>query len=174
MVTDSCEYEYQLNNQFFADLDAPDIQKGKLNVTLKVKRTSGVYLLDFHIIGTVVVACDRCLDEMEQPIESIDNLKVKLGDEYSEIGDIVIIPEEDGYVNIAWFVYEFIALSIPMKHVHALGKCNKDMVHKLGKHLRSVADEDDDDLFMMQDDGGEEPRDMDPRWNEFKKILDNN
>ena len=38
------------------------------------------------------------------------------------------------YINIAWFLYEFIALNIPMKHVHAPGKCNKGMVGKLSKH----------------------------------------
>ena len=134
MITDSCEYEYQLDNQFFSDLDTPEIQKGKLDVTLKVKRTSGMYLMDFHIEGNVIVTCDRCLEEMKQPIESNDLLKVKLGEEFAEIGDIVVVPEEDGYINIAWFIYEFIALNIPMKHVHAPGKCNKDMVHKLSIH----------------------------------------
>lgn len=38
---------------------------------------------------------------------------------------MVIVPEEDGYINVAWFMYEFIALSIPMKHVHAPGNVIK-------------------------------------------------
>ena len=172
MLTDSCDYEYRLDNQFFADLDSPEIQKGKLNVTLHVRRTSGVYLLDFHTEGMVVVTCDRCLDEMEQPIESSDTLKVKLGEEFSDMDEIIVVPEEDGYINVAWFIYEFIALAIPMKHVHALGKCNKDMVHKLNKHLRTVDDEEE--LMIEQDVDDEEVREIDPRWNELKKILDNN
>ena len=48
MLTDSAEYEFQLDNQFFADLDAPEVQKGAVNVSLKVRKTSGVYQLDFH------------------------------------------------------------------------------------------------------------------------------
>ena len=171
MLTDTAEYKYQLDNQFFLDLDAPEVQKGQVNVTLKVRKTSGVYQLNFHTEGKVVVICDRCLDEMEQTIESDDRLKVKLGEEYDETDDLVIVPEEEGYINVAWFIYEFIALSIPMKHVHAPGKCNKDMVSKLSKHLRVSGDEEEDDF---EDESEEQPQPIDPRWNELKKILDNN
>ena len=175
MLTDTSEYEYQLDNQFFADLEAPEVQKGNVKVTLKVRKTSGIYQLDFHTEGIVIVTCDRCLDEMEQPIESTDRLKVKLGEAYDEIDDIVVVPEEDGYINVAWFVYEFIALSIPMKHVHAPGKCNKEMVGKLKRHLRTSADEEEDeDTLSFGGETNEEPREIDPRWNELKKILDNN
>ena len=173
MLTDTAEYQYQLDNEFFLDLDALEVQKGQVNVTLKVRKTSGVYQLDFQTEGKVIVICDRCLDEMEQPIETEDRLKVKLGSEYSEVDDMVIVPEEEGYINVAWFIYEFIALSIPMKHVHAPGKCNKDMVSKLSKHLRVSGDDEDDDDFL-EEDSSNEPQTIDPRWNELKKILDNN
>ena len=172
MLTDTAEYEYRLDNQFFLDLDASEVQKGQVNVILKVRKTSGVYQLDFHTKGKVVVICDRCLDEMEQLIETEDQLKIKLGFEYSEVDDIVVVPEEDGYINVAWFIYEFIALSIPMKHVHAPGKCNKDMESKLSKHLRVSADEEDE--FENSDESEETSHPIDPRWNELKKILDNN
>jgi len=173
MLTDTAEYQYQLDNDFFLDLDAPEVQKGQVNVTLKVRKTSGIYQLDFHTEGKVIVICDRCLDEMEQPVETEDRLKVKLGSEYSEVDDMVVVPEEEGYINVAWFIYEFIALSIPMKHVHAPGKCNKDMVSKLSKHLRVSGDDEDDDDFLKED-SSDEPQTIDPRWNELKKILDNN
>ena len=173
MLTDTAEYQYQLDNLFFAELDAPEVQKGKVNVTLKVRKTSAIYQLDFHTEGHVIVNCDRCLDEMEQPVETDDRMKVKLGAEFSEIDDIVVVPEEDGYINVAWFIYEFIALSIPMKHVHAPGKCNKGMVSKLSKHLRVVKEEEDDSFEDMVD-AEEETREIDPSWNELKKILDNN
>ena len=172
MLTDTAEIVYQLDNQFFLDLDAPDVQKGQVNVVLKVRKTSGIYQLDFRTEGKVIVICDRCLEEMEQPIETDDRLKVKLGADFAEIDDMVVVPEEDGYINVAWFIYEFIALSIPMKHVHAPGKCNKDMVNKLSKHLRVSGD--DEEEFDGMEDTDDKPQEIDPRWNELKKILDNN
>ena len=91
---------------------------------------------------------------------------------------MVVIPESDGELNIAWFLYEFIALTIPLKHVHQAGKCNKSMSAKLRKHAARSMDEsedaasyDDDDVVDEVPGEGEEP---DPRWDELKKIIDNN
>lgn len=175
MHTDSCQYDFLLDNQFFADIDGPEVQKGKVHVSLVVKRTSRAFELNFQTEGVILVPCDRCLDDMELSISSADKLMVKFGAEYAEEGDnLIVIPEVEGVINVAWFMYEFVALAIPMKHVHAPGKCNKEMSGKLSKHLRTTAD-DDDEMFSgtdMSDDDREAP--IDPRWNELKKILDNN
>ena len=53
MKADSAKYEFTLDNQFFVDLDGPEVQKGKLAVELNVKKTSGVFLLDFQTEGFV-------------------------------------------------------------------------------------------------------------------------
>ncbi len=171
-------FEYDLDNRFFMDIDAPEVGKGKVHVCLNVKKQAAgnAFELKFEIEGTVVILCDRCLDEMEQPIIASDKLLVKLGTDYTEDGDWVIIPEEDGEINVAWFIYEFIALAIPMKHVHAPGKCNKAMAGKLMKHLRGSADDEDMAGVEMEEDEDLESTSQisDPRWNELKKILDNN
>ena len=178
MSEDVSHYEYVLDNDFFISIDAPEIQKGKLRVALTVKKSMGVFVLNFHTEGFVVVPCDRCLDEMEQPVTSSDKLMVKFGREYAEEGDnLIVIPEEEGEINVAWFMYEFIALAIPMKHVHAPGKCNKAVTSKLNKHLRTSSDDDAEESFgagedIVVEDEAEEQ--IDPRWNELKKILDNN
>ena len=178
MRNDSCEYEFLLDNLFFANIDGPEVQKGKVNVVLKVKKTSRAFELDFQTDGIVLVPCDRCLDEMELPVSSTDVLFVKFGSNYAEEGDnMVVIPEEEGDINVAWFMYEFIALNIPMKHVHAPGKCNKSMMGKLNKHLKTTSDDEDttfESSVEEQIEEVEEEQAVDPRWNEFKKILDNN
>lgn len=180
MQADSAKYEFVLDNLFFANIDGPEVQKGKVNVVLVVKKTSRAFELNFQTDGMVWVPCDRCLDDMEQPVTSTDRLLVKFGPEYAEEGDeLVVIPEDEGIINVAWFMYEFVALAIPMKHVHAPGKCNKLMSSKLRKHLRTSPDDMDEDVFADDEETGmmdEEADDtaIDPRWNELKKILDNN
>ena len=173
-----CNFTYELDNQFFADIDAPEVTKGRVHAELEVRKLSGdnAFELDFSMHGTVVIPCDRCLDEMDQEITSTDKLMVKLGPDYAEDGDWVIVPEEEGDINVAWFMYEFIALAIPMKHVHAPGKCNKAMTGKLSKHLRVSADDEDiADMEMGEDEDLESTsQPSDPRWNELKKILNNN
>ena len=180
MQADSCKYEFVLDNLFFANIDGPEVQKGKVNVVLVVKKTSRAFELNFQTDGMVWVPCDRCLDDMEQPVSSTDKLLVKFGHEYAEEGDnLIVIPEEEGEINVAWFMYEFIALAIPMKHVHAPGKCNKAMSSKLSKHLRTTPDHVEYLECFVPEDSDELANDetetaVDPRWDELKKILDNN
>ena len=70
----------------------------------------------------------------------------------------MIIPEQEGDLNIAWYLYEFIVLALPMKRVHAPGKCNHEMTGRLKKHsAEAVGDEDEE----MQ---------VDPRWAGLKDI----
>ncbi len=172
-------YEYKLGNQFFTDIDGTEVQKGNVHVALTVKNRGDIFELSFDISGIIQIPCDRCLDDMDYEVSTQERLYVKLGKEYSEENDdVVIIPEEDGEINLAWFLYEFVALTIPLKHVHAPGKCNKAMSFKLRKHTaRRVDDEEDTDTesgFEEDGEDTEEDNTTDPRWDELKKIIDNN
>ena len=76
---------------------------------------------------------------MDFEVATNEHLYVKFGSEYSEENDdVVIVPEAEGEINIAWFLYEFIALTIPLKHVHPAGKCNKTMSMKLKNILLAL------------------------------------
>ena len=179
MRESSHTYTYKIDNQFFADIDAPQIQKGDLDVQLTVQKSIGVFVLDFHTEGVVYVPCDRCLDDVEIDIDTDNTLKVKLGEEESDDDEFITVSEMDGFINIAWYVYEFIALSLPIKHVHAPGECNEAMLGALNKYLKTDAnadDMDDDDDYEAGEATDDEaaPKEIDPRWNELKKILNNN
>ena len=170
------DFEYLLENKFFVDIDGNEVQKGHVHVQLTVKKSLMAFELNFQIAGTVIIPCDRCLDDMELPIETQDKLIVKFGKEYAEESDeIVIVPEEEGTINVAWFMYEFIALAIPIKHIHAAGKCNKAMAAKLRQHTAISRD----DLSEPLDEGSEEVSDeqdagvSDPRWDALKGLFEN-
>ena len=164
---DTAHMEYSIDDSFFALLETSEFQKGNARVSVDIKRLADSFEMNFQIEGHVVVICDRCLDEMEQEISTADRLFVKYGSDYADGGDeVVIIPEDEGTINVAWFIYEFMALAVPMRHVHPDGECNPEMMKKLSAHLSN----DDVMLDDMQD--GEKP--IDPRWNDLKNLLDNN
>ena len=142
-------YEFKLDDAYFEAIEAPDIQKGNLSVALSIRRMAGSFEFTFHIRGFVIVTCDLCLDEMQQPIDTENKLMAKFGEEYSDDDDLIVVPEREGVLDISWFIYEFIDLSVPIKHVHAPGKCNPAMMKKL------------------QEDG-EEP--LNPRWAGLEKL----
>ena len=172
-VGTTTEHKYRLENEFFANIDGPEGQRGKVDVALTVKRTATVFELNFDLSGVIYIPCDRCLDDMELIIDTDEQLFIKLGHEYKEESDnMLIIPEDEGELNIAWFLYEFIALTIPIKHVHPYGKCNKDMSARLQQmSARRIDDEDDDiDMEFIDDTQEEEEKPTDPRWDALKKL----
>lgn len=161
MSTDTVSYGWHLDDGFFSTIQGPEIQQGSLDVALRVKRTSGAFELVFQLKGTVKVICDRCLDLMDQPIDAEHELRVKLGDEYEDDGELITIPYEDGVIDVAWNIYEFAALDIPLRHVHQDGECSQEMSNALNALQTSE-----------EESVNETP--VDPRWSELKKILDNN
>jgi uncharacterized metal-binding protein YceD (DUF177 family) len=99
---------------------------------------------------------------MSLDIENTGELKVKLGPDFADDGDIVVVPEDKGLVNVAWYIYEFIALAIPIKHVHAPGKCNKGMMEKLDEHSAEEGEEG-----AVEDSGAN-----DPRWDALNSLME--
>ena len=156
MSDGTLSYNWHADDNFFSAVQGPEIQQGQLDVALRVKRTAGAYELVFQLDGTVKVLCDRCLDLMDCPICAEHVLRAKLGDEFVDDGDLIVVPEESGILNVAWNIYEFAALDIPLRHVHPDGECNRQF------EMESLAQDEEKD------------KNIDPRWSELKKILDNN
>jgi uncharacterized metal-binding protein YceD (DUF177 family) len=181
-------YEFSLDNNFFKNIDGPEVQKGKVNVHLTVKRGGQAFEMNFDIAGVVQVPCDRCLDDMDQEIECTNQLIVKFGKDYDEESDkIIVIPETEGEINLAWFLYEFVALNIPIRHIHPPGKCSKSMTSKLKKHVATSKDDDgeaweEDSTVDFIDDGEEldtlkgetNEKETDPRWDGLKNLIEDN
>lgn len=152
--------DFNLDNKFFADIDGEEFQKGDVKATVTMRKNNDVFDFTFSLDGSVVVPCDRCLDDLEIEVATYNTLRVKLGENYADEGDVVVVPEAEGDINIAWYLYEFIVLALPMKRVHAPGKCNHEMTGKLKKHSCRVEEED----------GNDEERNIDPRWESLKNI----
>ncbi|NLO69964.1 MAG: DUF177 domain-containing protein [Porphyromonadaceae bacterium] len=178
LATESQTYDFVLDNSYFQKIDSPEVQHGNVKCTITVKKKTNLFELSFNVDGIIRIPCDRCLDEMDQVIRYKDKLQVKLGEKFAEEGDIVIIPESEGEINVAWFMYELIVLNIPLKHVHAPGECNKTMVGKLKKHITRQKSDDDDisdlDFDDTDDDVETDEVPTDPRWDGLQNIFENN
>ena len=167
LKTDTLKMEFDLDNGFFADIEGEEFQRGTVKASVVLHKKRDIFDFTFVIEGTVIVPCDRCLDDLEVEVATEETLRVRLGDSFADDGDVVVVPEADGEINIAWYLYEFIVLALPMKRVHAPGKCNHEMTGKLKKHGPAIADDEPSD-----DDEANEP--IDPRWESLKNIqIDN-
>ena len=155
----SAVLEYDLDDDYFSVLDGSQLEHGALHVSVSIRKMTGFFDLQFHTEGVVTVSCDRCLDDMEQPIVADNHLVVKLGNTYSDDDDTVTIDENEGILDLSWFIYEFTMLAIPIKHVHAPGKCNSAMTQKLNELSGAV---------RRGEEEAEAP--IDPRWEALSKL----
>ena len=174
-------FEYHLDKQFFSNMESQDVRDANVNVVLVVTYNNDVYSLDFTIMGSVIVPCDRCLDDLTLEIDTTYSVKVKYGEDYREDSDDLIeIPESDSYLNIAYMIYDTVSLAIPIKHVHPMGKCNRAMSSLLKKHRATVPGDPDselenellDEMETMPDNDSTTPEApaTDPRWDKLKEI----
>ncbi len=173
------EFEYHLDKQFFVNMESSDIHDADLNVALSVQYNGDIYNLDFHITGEVVLICDRCLDDLRFPIDATYHIVVKYGEDYNDDNDEVLeIPETDNTLNVAYMIKDTVELAIPMKHVHPLGKCNRQMSAMLKKHRATSGDDDADleneliDEIDNIDAQSSAAGNSDPRWDALRKLSD--
>ena len=150
--------DFDLNDNYFETLDNADVKKGSLHVSVSIRKATGFFEFNFHTEGEIIIPCDRCLDDMELPVETDNRLIVKLGSNYSEEDDIIVVPEDEGILDMAWFIYEFVALVIPIRHVHAPGKCNPAMTQTL------------EELSADRSSDEESSQTIDPRWEKLKVL----
>ena len=169
-------FEYEIGDSFFAKIDGL-IQRGKIHTTVACLSAGVVFKFQIHSVGTVIVPCDRCLSDLELRIEADDVLNVKLGQEYADEGDCVVVSEAEGYLDLAQFIYEFIVLSMPMTCSHEPGKCDEAMMLELSRHqsTRSGAYDDEQEDSPLGDardvlTGSDSDEPVDSRWAALKQL----
>lgn len=110
-----------------------------------------------RICGTVKAVCDRCLGELDLPVEGGMELYVKeSGREEGNEDDYIIVSPDDDFLDLSTYLYEAYMLNYPMRVVHPEGECSEDMQQVLKEYVK---DED------------EKP--IDPRWDELRKLINN-
>ena len=172
-------FEFEIGNDFFAEIGGL-IQRGNIHTTVACLSAGSVYKFRIHSIGTVIVPCDRCLSDLELRIETADDLNVKLGSEYADDGDCVIVPESEGYLDLAQFIYEFIALSMPITLTHEPGKCDDAMMYELSRHQSTRSGFEDAEQEDSTENGDAPDEEMgedsdepvDSRWAALKQLKE--
>ena len=150
--------EFTLDDTYLEALDGADVKKGSLHVSVSIRKATGFFEFNFHTDGEIVIPCDRCLDDMTLPVDTDNCLIVKLGSVYSEEDDVIVVPENEGILDMAWLIYEFVALVIPIRHVHAPGKCNAAMMKVLEEHSTDRSSDE------------ESSQAIDPRWEKLLQL----
>jgi uncharacterized protein len=159
----SFDYEFEGNDAFFQAFEQELIQKGNFVAKVKLDKSATMLRLAFDISGTVELICDRSLDTFEEPFSTTEKYIYKFGDRFEEITEeLSVIPFGTSTINIAQQIYEFIAITIPMKKLHP--------------RFRNE-DDDAEEILVYSTDNQQvaekkEIENIDPRWAALNKLKE--
>jgi uncharacterized protein len=150
------QFEFEVNDSFFEHFEFSLIQKGQIHVSVDLEKMERMMIFTIGLEGKVLATCDRCTNEFEYPLSDNQQLIIKLGAEYiEESEDVVVIPETEYQFNLAPYIYEFIHLALPAQIIHpddedGNSTCDPEML----RILNTLAPTES----------------VDPRWEALKKL----
>ena len=122
------EVTYQLDDRFFKLFEGSLLEKGRLDVRVKLDKTPRHIQLFFAIQGQVELSCDRTLVLFDYPIHIEQVVHFKIGDENKELDvDLYMIDRQASTIELAQHIYDFVNLAIPMKRLHPRFSIEEEM-----------------------------------------------
>jgi uncharacterized metal-binding protein YceD (DUF177 family) len=157
------EFRFTLDNSFFGSLGIEPsnllVSRGELSaLVLFDKQQENIFHLDFYIDGTLVLNCERCLDDFNYSLDIHETLLVKIGEEDFDDPDILIIPKNEFQLNVAPLIYEFISLALPLIQVHPLDSAgNPECNNETAEVIKRFQNPEIHEI-------------LDPRWEALKNL----
>ncbi|WP_296619160.1 DUF177 domain-containing protein [Marivirga sp.] len=153
------EYEYAVDKDFFSEFEGGFVESGKVKIQLLLDKRENLMELNLDFSGYVDLISDRSLEPFQYPIDINKKLLYKYGEEEQELEeDVMVITKNTQVINVGHFIYETIALQIPLKKLHP------DEIEE---------DEEHNDYVYIDDAGEEieeEEENIDPRWAALKDL----
>ena len=128
------EYEFPVKGDLFREYGNQQVMDA--DVTAKVTLEKGSGWMNAHLKGEgkVTVQCDRCLDQMDIPVDFEASLAIrtaKLGEDTEDSDEFIIVDPSEAEVDLKQFIYDYICVNLPMVSCHPEGECNPEMLAKI-------------------------------------------
>lgn len=151
------QFEYQISKQFFDYFQYDEFDSANIKVNLVFEKQATMLELNFKHKGTVNVLCDVTGEPFDLAIKGKLKLIVRFGEEYNDDNEeLLILPFGEHQIDVSQYIYEMIALSIPLKRV-------SPEASKID--LRTLND------IEVKDEQEIKEEEIDPRWAALKKLL---
>ena len=141
------EFFWQADREFFNSFENAEILDAQLDADVIVEKSGRYIGVDCDVRGQVTVECDRCLDELDMPVDVEIKLSIKYGmEENSEEPqpgerEVVFIPDTDAEFDMSQIVYDYVCLSLPMQRVHEEGECNPEAMKRLSTGIAPATED---------------------------------
>jgi uncharacterized metal-binding protein YceD (DUF177 family) len=154
------QFQYEIGDEFFGQYGTGLVSEGAFRVGVTLDKRETFVEARFDINGQAKLTCDRSLDPFQYPIKTSKKVVFKYGDTDEELSDeIIMIHRDSDSLELGQYIYEFIALQIPIKKLHPryAGEVEDDSEGKIIYTSGSTPD-------------GQNEDDIDPRWEKLKKL----
>lgn len=140
----SHHFEFKLDKAFLEAIGDEELIDVEADVNVELTKSAQMLTFEVAIDGAAFVECDRCLDELEFPVEVEDTLYVKFSEEEIEFdGEVLWLNPADEELDLAGYIYETLLLSLPYQRVHEnLEDCNQEMIAR----FRIVSEEEFEEI----------------------------
>ncbi|MEA1785770.1 DUF177 domain-containing protein [Arenibacter sp. GZD96] len=154
-------FKYTIDNTFFESFGYNEFNEAEVRLEITVDKMSTMLEVHFSGQGFVNVDCDVTSEPFNQKLKADLNLVVKFGEEYNDENDeILILPHGEHQFNISQYVYEMIVLAVPQKRVHP-GVLDGTLQSETLAKLEELQPKETKNSIT----------DIDPRWDELKKLI---
>lgn len=140
------EYAFQIGKEFFEKGGSDIIRDARLSASVSVRKSGSYIAVDFDIEGEVVVPCDRCMEDLDVPVDQHFSVTVKFvkdaGDGDSDEDFIVLEPEQTE-LDLSQIIYDYVIVGLPVHNVHNISDCNPEVVKILGLEEKEAGEKDE-------------------------------
>ena len=155
------QFDYQIDNSFFEYFDFDEYNNVNVEVSIELEKKNTMLELGFSHKGTVNVFCDVTGEPFDLKIRAESKLVVQFGDVFNNDNEaLLVIPHNEFELDISQYIYENIILSVPVKRIHPGiedGTLKTEALDTLEK--------------LLPKEENKESEDIDPRWENLKKLL---
>ena len=130
------QFDFQIDTGFFKHFEQSPIDDGNFDLKLYFEKRPDLLVFTFDFKGAFSTNCDRCLEEINLPVNGNQQLIAKYAEEAGDDADVIYITKGTQELNVARFAYEFICLAIPMTKVYDCEEdenppCNQEILDQL-------------------------------------------
>lgn len=121
-------FDFKVDGELFRSMESNEIKDGACDVHVCLNRSESKLDINVAISGSVVVECDRCLEDCDIPIDYSGVLTVRFSDTEHDYDGFQMWMAHGDQLSLKQYIYESIVVSLPYRRVHAKGECNPEMM----------------------------------------------
>lgn len=150
-------YNFPIDSNFFKQYILTENFEGKGVTNIILKRDLQEINIEMRVVATIDTKCDICLEKMKYGIKGRNHFYVKFGQAKTDNNsNIIWLSDNEHKILIADKIYETITVNLPIcfSHKEKNEKCNPKMLKLIDNYSYKKSE-------------------IDPRWDELRKLIVN-